>query len=487
MRFQLHSREQKLGNVQRPTSNFQRRKGKSVLWKVGTLLCIAMVWAGVALPAAEVVMEPNLLTLKNGDVLRGKMVSYEPGSGLGWTRSDGIGTMLFEAAKVQSIELGPVKSVAVSGTMPARLRLGNGDILDGSITALETNALKFDSICAGPLTIPRTLIRSISPQSAELKTVFDGITGTNGWTFADVTSAGEDAGYWSYQPGAFVATKSASVARDLKLPDQVTMEFDVSWRGTLNLAIAVYTDSLTPISLRAKEDEPPFAAFYSLQINTHSVNLLYVSQPEPLRNLGQIIAPILGQKNEAHITIHSSKERRVLTLLIDGVLVKEWSAGVPAAQGTGVRFVHQGQGSIQLSNLRVRQWDGRLDEVSPNAHVGPDEAVITVSGEKLVGKLKAYDPTALELLTGQTPFKVGLDRVQRIEFSPVKAPTEAPAVTNGRLARAKLANGGMLTFVLRSWKDGQATVVLPGIGEVVIKTELLQQLEFLDEAPKSGG
>jgi len=60
-------------------------------------------------------------------------------------------------------------------------------------------------------------------------------------------------------------------------------------------------------------------------------------------------------------------------------------------------------------------------------------------------------------------------------------------VTNGRLARAKLANGGVLTFVLRSWKDGQAIVVLPGIGEVVIKTELLQQLEFLDEAEKSGG
>jgi len=486
MRAQLHSREQKLENVQYPTFNVQRRKGKSVSWKVGALLCVAMVWMGAALQAAEVVMEPNLLTLKNGDVLRGKMVSFDPGSGLGWTRSDSIGTMLFEAAKVQTIELGPVKSVAVSGTMPARLRLANGDTLDGNIVALETNALKFDSVCAGPITIPRELLRSISPQSADLKTVFDGITGTNGWTFADVTSAGEDAGYWSYQPGAFVATKSASVARDLKLPDQVTMEFDVSWRGTLNLAIAVYTDSLTPISLRAKEDEPPFAAFYSLQINTHSVNLLYVSQPEPLRNLGQIIAPILGQKNEAHITIHASKERRVLTLLIDGVLVKEWSSGVPAAQGSGVRFVHQGQGSIQMSNLRVREWDGRLDEVSPTAHVGPDEAVITVSGEKLVGKLESYDPAELQLLTGQTPFKVGLKRVQRIEFSPVKVPATAP-VSNGRLARAKLANGGVITFVLRSWKDGQATVVLPGIGEVLIKTELLQQLEFLDEPAKSGG
>lgn len=454
--------------------------------KTALVVLLAALFAGVV-SAAEHINEPNLITLKNGDVLRGKMVSYDPVNGLGWTRSDSIGTMLFDASKVQALDLGPVKSLAVSGAMPARVRLANGDIIDGNVTALEADVLKFDSVCTGPLTIPRNLLRSISPQSANLATIYDGITGTNGWTFADVTSAGEDGGYWSYQPGAFVATKSASVARDLKLPNQMTMEFDVSWRGTLNLAIAVFTDSLKPISLRAKEDEPPFAAFYSLQINTHSVNLLFVSQPEPLRNLGQIIAPILGQKNEAHITIHSSKDRRLLTLLIDGVLVKEWSDGVPAAQGSGVRFVHQGQGSIQLSNLRVREWDGRLDEVSLNPHVGPDEAVITVSGEKIVGKLQSYDAAALELLTGQTPFKVDLARVQRIEFPPVKTPNTQPAPTNGRLARARLANGGVLTFVLRSWKDGKATIVLAGIGEVEIKTELLQQLEFLDDAGRSGG
>jgi len=454
-----------------------------------------MMWVlalagSVTLHAAEAQPEPHLLTLKNGDVLRGRMISYGQPGGLGWTRADSLGTMQFEADKVQAIDLGAVKSVAVSGELPARLRLHNGDVLDGSITALEANALKFDSVCAGPMTIPRTLLRSIAPQSANLVTVFDGITDTNGWTFADVTSAGEEGGYWSYQQGAFIATKSASVARDLKLPDQMTMEFDVSWRGTLNLAIAVFTDSLRPISLRAKEDEPPFAAFYSIQINSHSVNLLHVGQQEPLRNLGQIIAPMLGQKNEAHLTIHASKERRVVTLLIDGVLAKQWSDGVPKAEGTGVRFVHQGQGNIRLGNLRIRQWDGRMDEISATPHVGPDEAVVTVTGEKLVGKLLGYDTNSVQLQTGQLPFKVGLERVQRIEFSPVKVAPDTSLAAKGRLTRAKLANGGMITFHLLGWKDGKAKGLLPGIGEVEIRTELLQALEFLDTAvvpAKSGG
>ncbi len=431
--------------------------------------------------AAEPLEEPHLLTLSNGDVLRGKMVSYGQPEGLGWTRTDGVGTMTFDATKVQAIDLGPVKSVPIAGAMPARLRLRNGDVVDGSVTALEAEVLKFDSVSAGPLTVPRKLIRSISPQSVNLATVFDGITGTNDWTFAEVTSAGEDAGYWSYQPGAFVATKSASIARDLKLPDQMTIEFDASWRGTLNLAIAVFTDSLKPISLRATEAEPPFAAFYSLQINSHSVNMLYVSQKEPVKTLGQVIAPMLSQKNEAHVTIHSSKERKSLTLLIDGVMVKQWTEGMSPAQGTGVRFVHQGQGSVRLSNLRVRQWDGRLDETSPTTHAGPDEAIITVNGEKLVGKLLSYDAAGLQLQTGQTPFKVGLERVQRIEFSAAETASKAPPV--GRMARARLANGGLLTFSLLSWGNGKAKVVLPGIGEAEINTEMLQQLEFLDITP----
>ncbi|HEY1172324.1 MAG TPA: hypothetical protein VGH19_13200 [Verrucomicrobiae bacterium] len=458
-------------------------------WRQLLLLVVACL-AAVPAFAAEPPQEPHVLTLSNGDVLRGRMVSYEQAAGLGWSRADSLGTMVFDAAKVQAIDLGPAKSIPPSGELPARVRLRNGDVVDGSVMALETNALKFETVFDGQLTIPRPLLRSLSPQSANLKTVFDGIKDMNGWTFAEVTSAGDDAGFWTFQPGAFLATKSASVARDLKLPGQMTMEFDVAWRGTLNLAIAVFTDSLKPISLRATENEPAFAAFYSLQINSHSVNLLYVSQKEPVRTVGQVIAPVLSQKNEARVTIHASKDRKTITLLIDGVLVKQWTEGMSPAQGTGVRFVHQGQGSVRLSNLRVSEWDGRLDEVSPSNHVGPDEALITVSGERMVGKLLAYNQTNVTLQTGQTSFNVALERVQRIEFSPVKNISEG-AVTagKGRLARAKLGSGGVLTFELLSWKDGKARVLLPGIGEAEIKTELIQEMVFLDAAGavKQGG
>lgn len=442
--------------------------------------CLGLLFFGLALSGLQAAEEvdPHTLMLNNGDMLRGKMTGFDLPGSLGWARSDGIGEMKFDAAKIQTIDFGPVKSVGLKGDMPARLRLLNGDVLDGNITGFDTTAVKFDSVCAGPLVIPRRLLQSISPQSVSNTVVFDGITGTNGWTLGEVSSATEDAGYWSYQPGAFVATKAASVARNLHLPNQTTMEFDVDWRGTLNFAIAVFTDSLQPISLRTKEDEPPFAAFYSLQINSHAVSLLYVSQTEPLKNMGQIIVPMLGQKNEAHITIHASKDRRLLTLLIDGTLVKQWDDNMSIPQGAGVRFVHQGQGSIRMSNLRVREWDGRLDEINVKPYPGPDDSVITIGGEKLTGKLASYQADHLEMLTGNTPFKIAMDRVQRIDFGPTGEASTVPLPN--RLARARLANGGTLTFVLRSWKDGLAQVTLPGIGDASIRTDTVQQLDFFD-------
>ena len=446
-----------------------------------------MLLLGLALCTPATAAEPHTLTLDNGDVLRGRMQSFSDGS-VGWVRSDGIGEMKFTADKVQAIELGTTTVPETKGAMPARVRFRNGDVLDGNLITLGANVLEFESACVGKLAIPRSLIRSISPQSTNQVTVFDGITGTNDWTLADVTAVGEEGGYWSYQSGAFLATKAASIARDVKLPDQTTMDFDVNWRGTLNLAIAVFTDSMKPIKLMDKENEPPFANFYSLQINSQSISLICVSRSEPLRRLEQIIAPGLGTKNEAHITIHASKERRSLTLLIDGVVVRQWTEGLQIAQGSGVRFVHQGQGSVRLSNLRVRQWDGRLEEAGNNPHRGPDEAVITVMGEKLIGKLLTYDVSGVELRTGQTPFKVNLDRIQRVEFSGVDQ--TAASTGKARLARARLGNAGIISFVLESWKDGVAKITLPGIGPAELKTAYLQQIEFIQpvsrDIPASG-
>jgi hypothetical protein len=83
--------------------------------------------------------------------------------------------------------------------------------------------------------------------------------------------------------GPFTPTKPRPSPAILKLPDRAQIQFDLAWRGPLNLAIALYTDSLQPILLTDKENGPDFGGFYSLRFaNTVFVTLTPIRKKDPL-------------------------------------------------------------------------------------------------------------------------------------------------------------------------------------------------------------
>src|SRR5208282_5888179 len=139
--------------------------------------------------------------------------------------------------------------------------------------------------------------------------VFDGITGLDGWTRAvSAAPAPGESGQWTYRDGAFYAVKTASIARDLKLPDVADIQFDLAWKGALNLAVALYTDSLQPIALAQKETGPDFGGFYSLRFTyTVTIGLTPIRKKDPLRSLGDLIVPSLNQRDRLHLDLRVSK------------------------------------------------------------------------------------------------------------------------------------------------------------------------------------
>src|SRR5262249_15342491 len=156
------------------------------------------------------------------------------------------------------------------------------------------------------------------------------------------------------------------------------------------LAIALYTDYYQPINLANKDTEPEFGGFYSLQLNSFSANLLPVKKNDPLRYLGQVSVPAFNQKNTAHVEIRASKTKRTIALLVDGEVVKQWNETEEfVGQGAGVRFVHQGQGKVKLSQLRVSVWDGQFEE-KPSAHPDAKQDIAKLrNGDKAGGTLNS--------------------------------------------------------------------------------------------------
>jgi hypothetical protein len=416
------------------------------------------------------------LYLRNGDVLPGALVGMDSAGLLTWQHPDALQPIRFRLPSAAEILLGPEPQKLPADAVDCRVRLGNEDELDGVLEALDATRLGLRTWYAGAIEIPRGVLLAVTPVPTNLPTIYEGPNGVEGWTSWKVRLPAGEGGEWTYKNGAFFATRSASIARDFKLPDLVSIEFEVTWKGILSLAFALYTDSLKPVNLANKDEEPDFGGFYSLQLNSFGVNLLAVQKNEPLRYLGQQSVPGLNRKNQAHVMICADKSQRTVSLLVDNQVVKQWvEAGAFAGEGTGVRLVHQGQGSVKLSNLRVRHWDGRFDDQPARAVEGTNDVVKLLNGDRVVGAVVHVRDGRVRMQAGGRPVELPLLRVRQLELG---ARAVRPAGPAELAARLYFHRRGRLTGRIVRWTDERAVIESPLLGRVELNPRVVSRVEF---------
>ncbi len=271
------------------------------------------------------------LFLLDGDMLYGKLLSIDPAQSIRWQHPDAAEPIEFKPDVIAKIEFSPTKTTTVQSNSSCRVYFGNGDTLEGNLVLCTRDTLILDTWYGGRLTIQRTLAQAPVQTIAFMPrqpAIFEGPTGLEGWTQGNPVAAfATESGQWIYRHGAFYANKNASIARDLKLPDRSEIQFDMAWKGQFNLAIALYTDSLQPILLTAKDQAPAFGAFYSLRIQSpYLIDIMPISKNEPNRSMGELIVPALSNRDRAHIDVRVSKPDHRVVLFLDGVMIKQWTA-----------------------------------------------------------------------------------------------------------------------------------------------------------------
>lgn len=436
--------------------------------------CLALL---LVLGALNTLAAPHALLFRNGDLLTGQLESITPTNGLRWRHADAPAAMQFTPGALAEVHLGAQPAPPAGSPNFCFVRLTNGDELSGNLTSLNARELVLDTWFAGPLTLPRARVAALRPAGGAPRAIFAGPDGMDGWTHGKGLPGVANAGEWHFLNGAFVAAQSASIARDVKLPPESSMEFDLAWRGTFALAIALYTDSLQPVRLADTAKEPPFCPFYSLQVNSYSTQVLLVRQNEPIRQIGMAIIPTLQQTNQARIAIKSSREQKSLTLLINGVVAKQWvdPEGF-AARGTGIRFVHQGQGPLRLANLRITEWDGRLDEhVAPLVANVKDDVARLVNRDSVVGQVIEWKDGKFRLATASGPIEVPIERIAQLDLATERS---QPAPLQPGEIRAFFAGRGSLTFALESWTEKAVRVNSTSFGKAEIAPRAFSRIVF---------
>jgi hypothetical protein len=142
--------------------------------------------------------------------------------------------------------------------------------------------------------------------------------------------------------------------------------------------------------------------------------------------------------------------------------------------------VHQGQGKVKLTHLRVSQWDGQFEE-KPTLTPGSKQDLVKLrNGDKLNGHVQAIRGGKMTVSTGATTLEIPMSRVKQAEMAGWKPeePSSQPV-----LARAVFERGGAVTFQLEKWEDGKVLARSPNFGELSFDAAAFSRLEL---RPKAG-
>jgi hypothetical protein len=448
---------------------------------LGAAVCVLMpafLLAPLLASEAETGSGSHTLRFRNGDLLRGELKTIIPPETVLWQHPDAFEEIEFTSKNIEAIEfIGTQRPKSVPSSNLCRLQLDNNDQLQGDLVEFDGETLLLDTWYAGRLSIPASQLHWIRPVIPNRVIRYEGPTGLEGWTMGKMSEAVADRGEWRYRNGAFYAWKAASIARDLNLPEVASMQFDISWRGTLYLAIGLYTEYLHPVSLGATENEPEFGGFYSLQFHRFSADVLPVTRENPQRRLGPTAVQSLNQKTSAHIDVRVHKPKGLIALYVDGALVKQWIDSEEfVGTGTAVRFVHQGRGAIRLSNLRVSEWDGQIEEQEPDRALLGEDLTRLRNGDRVAGKIAGIVDGRMTINLGATNLDVPLDRIRQIDFS-----TKDPAIPAKKPVnvRGHFTWGGTLTFDLERWEQHEIAGVSPTLGPIKFDPLAFSRLELL--------
>ncbi|MBU6402206.1 MAG: hypothetical protein KGS61_17950 [Verrucomicrobia bacterium] len=441
--------------------------------------CCAAFLALLALPIPAVgAGARESVLLRNGDLLYGMLDAIDPQTGIRWRRPDVAEPIDLEAEAVAEIQF-PLRAASETRlTNACRVHLVNQDEFQAGLVAINANRLEVKTWYAGSLTLARTNVDWIQPLATGPALIYAGPTGLDGWTVGKVTAPALESGTWHYRNGAFYAIQAASIARDLHLPPTASVQFDLAWKGAPHLAIAIDTDYLQPVRLQARDLEPDFGEFYSLMLTFSMADVLVVDKHDPLRSLGQVYVHAFDQKTSAHIEIRASKPRHSVALLVDGALIKQWVDPQSfAGDGTAMRFVHQGSGAAKLSNLRVTEWDGQLDENPTRPAALQEDLTRLRNGDKVAGRVESLRADKLAVANPTTPLTIPWSRIKLIQLAQTN-PGVAHAPPPGAV-RAFFSDGGHITVRIDKWDAAGVAVSSPLFGKARFDPLAFDRLQFL--------
>ena len=457
---------------------------------------------------------PDRLKLLNGDSFTGKFQGINDGHVL-WIHPSFSEPARVIARDVSSVRL-EQREVSTEKTGNCSVSLVSGGKLNGVLLGLDEDGLTLDTWYGGKLKITREFVRSIEPGIKPERLVYQGPEdGPDGWMTGNrntgqalkqmlrknakaevgvvaadkqralaiirrakvpgkvVVGAAGQQGAWRYVNNGFVCASSGPILgrKDLGLPGQCSLTFDLQWTGYFNLGVNIFADQI---------NNEYSGNSYSLRVDQNNI-YLYRIQNGSTSNLGNVRSQLTGRKR-CQVSLLIDKEAKTLSVLIDGQLIRKWEDARPfAGKGKGLLFTSRNNSAMRLSRIRITEWNGSLPESDASkSGNGKEDFVVFSNKDSISGKAKRIEGDKLIFTTNFGDVPLPVSNMSSLTFSnPVKRLTPKE-----RDVKMLMQKNGIVNVELLSWSEGKTRVRSPYFGEAVFDSSVFEKLDFNLNEPR---
>ncbi|MEM9080336.1 MAG: hypothetical protein AAGC74_06550 [Verrucomicrobiota bacterium] len=417
--------------------------------------------------------ETSNINFLGGDSLPGAAIEFDAEGFLVW-KSDALTneTVRINPASIDSIVLPPSDPHQSEGPV-AQVRFqphfdGFADILKADKLSFDQDNIEIQTWFANNLTLRRTMVQTIEVDQAS-PSLFKGPGRIADWTEVD----GE--GSWRIEGRNLIASGSGSIAREFPdLPDKLHISFGLEFENFPYLQMQCFaTDAENAIP----------ASGYSLLIQGSYVQLRKrkdgrsVMLPE---NLPQEL-PDFDRIEHTVIDVYLDRTNGLFSLYIDGKTVASWKDPEPINGGNWFHFSSSRDRQHTLSNLTLRNWDGRLPETfhsqdSDENLPGEGQQIALQNGDTILGEANAIQNGKLLISTEFADIKIPIERLSSFQVTSEEA-HEKPRMWSGDV-RAYFVDGGHVTLRLQSLNSEFITGYSQVFGEATFILAAFSRIEF---------
>lgn len=389
--------------------------------------CVALAgatvgWASAAIPPATEPAPKGVLDLREGGHLPGELMPAEqageaPRSSLLWKSPAFATPFEFRLDAVSGIRFAEPRDVRKPAAEPLRFHLRGGDVVAGTIAAVDAATVTVETSLGGDpqrLRIDRAELESIGRRGASGGS-FDGPGGLAGWEQ-------KPADAWREEAGRLLSSRrSASVSRDVAAPPRARYDLAVSWKTPAEFRFSLTADGVAGDDqfmlelLRPRGRTPMLAvvrrkggraALEPVAVNAEADSLRIVLFVDQLKGRMAVVLPGSGDAPAADIAVERSIDAEPLP---------------------GVRLSLL-NGDLCLESLRVSPWT----TAEPTLDDAERTTIAVRDGPTRTGDLEGFDPQAEAFLVreGDQAIRVPVADVSEIAFSRNAAagPREPPQV-----------------------------------------------------------